>query len=225
MSRDHLGQFTVGSNLGFARGVLLLEDCEGTFVWTATGTGGDDVHAWATAAAFMGINGLRLKTRTTGAAAADWLTAARTFGFPETGLLVARVRIAGVSMAAIDQMGITLVAANGTRLWQSALVVQPNVPSCSYLNAAGGLTAIPALAYRPGDLSYQTLELVIDLLANEYLEASWCGVRADLAGAGLSDSGADATRRAYLGASVVSLAAAPAEIYLDNLYVGEFLDL
>jgi len=215
----------VSSNLGFARGVLLLEDCEGTFTWVDSGTGGDDVHEFATAAAFMGLQGMRLKTRTTGAAANDYVMVSKPMGYPESGLCVARARIAVPALAAVGGFTLAVVARNGTRRWQGELVVSPNAPTVEYLNAAGAWTAVAALAYAPVVFGFVTLEVALDLRSMEYVEGAWNGARADLAGVSMYDAAADTARGLTLAVSVRAAGAAAAELYADNLYVGEFLDV
>ena len=102
--REFQARVPIGSNMMFARGVLLLDDCDGTLGWVASGTGGDDVHAFSTDYAFSGVNSLKLVTRTTGAAAGDTLTVARVVEYPESGLLVYRARVLFLNKARIDQL-------------------------------------------------------------------------------------------------------------------------
>jgi len=224
MGREFIAWAGLSDQAGFDPDVLLLDNCEGTFSWVATGTGGGDTHEFALQAALGGRYGLQLKTRVGGAMAGDWLVGTRVFGYPERGLLVARLRMAGYMLATVGQMGFELGAADGTRLWQASLVVQPNVPSCSYLNALGGLTAIAGLGYSPGELSWTTLELVIDLVTHRYVEAGWSGARVGLGGVALRDGGVDTSRWASLGARVETSGAAAAEVFFDNVYVGELRD-
>lgn len=225
MGRDHLGQFQMGSDLAFARGVLLLEDCEGTFNWIASGTGGDDVHAFATAAAFMGGHGMQLKTRTTGTSPNDILTASKNFSFPESGLLVARCRLAMVQQAAIKYVGFRVGFCAGAEVYQARLKHTPATPKVEYQEAGGADVPVAGMGFVTLDGAFCTLELVVDCLANKYVSLAWNGVRADLAGVALFDGGAASIRYAYVALDVVTVGAAPAEMYVDSVYVGEFLDL
>lgn len=225
MSRDHLGQFTVGSNLGFARGVQLLEDCEGTCNWSVSGTGGDDVHAFATVAAFMGLNGLRLKTRVTGAAENDYVMLSRAIGLGESGLIVFRGRLALPAVTGVKYVSIGVGIADGDRLyagWMSWTQVGGAVLICGPAGAgvASGVQATGLVGRE-----WVTWELVIDGRAMEYEEVAFNGSRARDVGVALWDSGADAHRWVGLDLMVWADANAPAEMYVDNMYVGEFLDL
>ena len=223
--RDHLGNFVVSGDLGFARGVLLLEDCEGTFTWVVSGTGGDDVHGFATAAAFMGLNVMQLKTRKSGAAANDYLTVSKPMGFSESGLCVLRARVAVPVLAVVGDLTVAVLARNGTRRWQGELVVDPNTPKVEYINSGGTWTAVAALAQTPVVFGFVTIELALDLTAMQYLEGAWNGVRASLAGVSMYDVAADTSRGLTVAISVRAAGAAAAEIYVDSVYVGEFMDL
>jgi len=225
MSRDHLGQFMMASNLAFARGVLLLEDSEGTFTWTPSGTGGDDVHAFATAAAFMGLNGIQLKTRTTSAAADDLLSVQKWCQFPESGLLVLRARIASPALAAVKAIYLTASVHDGALNAQGQMMWSPNTPRVAYQNLAGAAVPITEMAFTTENLAFITLELVLDLDAMNYIAIAWNGIRKLLPAIPMYAVGSSALREVILGVSVTSIAAAPAQAYVDTVYAGEFLDL
>jgi len=225
MSRDHLGQFMVSSALGFGRGILLLDDCEGTFNWTVSGTGGDDVHEFATAAAFMGLKGMRLKTRTTGAAANDYVAAARAVGHGEGGLLVIRARVASPDVSVVKNLVMQVTHCDGVNDYSANINIRMSAGTVAYLDAAAAAVAMPDLAQTFTDGAWFTIELVLDVLTHEYLECFCNGTRVDLAGAGVYDVGASTERGAIVSLSVIAVGAAPAEMYADNIYVGEYLDL
>jgi len=225
MGRDHLGQFNVSSNLGFARGVLLLEDCEGVNNWTVSGTGGDDVHAFAAASAFMGGFGFNLATRTTAAAQNDLLQVVKLVGYPETGLVVARVRLMFPNLTGAASVNLLIDAFNSVRQYAAMLSIAPATGVVSYYNSAGGMTVVGALAGPIQANAWATMELVMDLLAFQYMEAAWDGSRVSLGGAGMNNIAASTYRECRVGISIVASAAPPATLAMDNLYVGEFLDV
>lgn len=225
MSRDHLGQFMVSSSLGFARGILILEDCEGTMNWTVSGTGGDDVHAFATAMAFMGTYGLSMATRTTAAAQNDLLQVVKLVGYPETGLLVLRARLMFPDLTGAASVNLVCAAFNGVREWVGMLSIIPATGVVSYYNSVGGMTNVAGLAGLIQANGWATMELVVDMLRMEYIEAAWNGRRADLSGASLNDAAATTYRECRIGLSIVASAAPPARLAADNIYAGEFLDV
>lgn len=223
--RDHLGMFALSSDLKFAKGILLLDDCEGAFTWTPTGTGGDDVHEYAAAAAFTGDTGMRLKTRTTSAAAGDTLGVYKWLSYPESGLAVVRARLASPTIAAPQSIEMVISVCDGSNLYQAQIGYRPNTPDGYYINSAGAVVSIPQWAFGNHDLQFSTMELVIDTRALQYLTAHWNGTSISLAGLALEDMGAYASRGLQALLGVTTIAAAPAELYADNIYVGEYLEV
>lgn len=225
MSRDHLGQFMVSSSLGFARGILLLDDCEGTFTWVPTGTGGDDVHEFATVAAFMGLKGMRLKTRTTGAAANDNLTASKMVSYPESGLLVVRGRFASPDVSLCLGVGLSCLDDDGVTQYIPELYWIPGSAEVGYVSAASAYVPIAALATVFLDGQWYTWELVYDCLTHRYVSATFNGTRVSLANIGARTPGASSGRGVQVRVFVSAAGAAAAELYADSIYAGEFLDL
>jgi len=224
MSRDYFGNLPVVAGMAFSRDILLLDDCEGTFTWQTAGTGGDDVHEYLAAAAYAGTAGLHLKTRTTDAAENDLLLAQKWFGYPETGLLVARAKIASPSWAAVKAINFIAVHGDGARNYNGQLKYTPATGVVAYANAAGVATAIAALAHLELEYQFTTWELVIDCRTHQYLSVAINGLRASLVGVALWDSAAATQRYAGLALSLTTSGAAPAELYASHIYAGENLE-
>lgn len=224
MGRDHFPNIPIGAGMGFARGVMLLDDCEGTFTWTVVGTGGDDVHAFATAAAFQGTYGLQLKTRTTAAAEDDYVQITRSMSYPESGLLVFRLRLLSPDISLCKAITIQLGISDGVNNYLASIVLRPSTPAAGYGNVLNAFVAFATAVCPVMDAQWLTLELVFDTLAHNYIEAYVNGYREDLAGVPVYAAGADADRRSYAVVMVDAAGAAAAEIYVDNIYVGEYLE-
>ena len=224
MSRDWFGSIPIVDGLGFARGIMVLDDCEGTCTWVISGTGGDDVHEFAVAAAFQGTYGLRLATRATGAAADDYVQAVKVFGFPESGLLVARVKIGSVDVSDVKTARLNLQWSNGVKGYSASVHLMMSAGTAQYLNSAGTYTAIACLAQTFSDQAWYTLELAVDCIDNEYVGVFFNGTRVDLADIDVYEAGADTERGAKVGLAVYAVGANQAEIQVDNIYVGEFRD-
>lgn len=224
MSRDWFGTIPVVDGLGFARGIMVLDDMEGTMTWVVAGTGGDDVHALAAAAAFQGTYGLSLATRVTAAAEDDYVQVVKQFGYPESGLLVARCKILGVDVSAIKTARLNLQWSDGIRLYSASVHLMMSAGTCQYLAAAGTYTAIAGLAMTFTDAAWYTFELAVDCRTNEYVHAFCNGERVDLSDIAVYDTGADTAQRALVGIAVYAAGAASAAIYVDNVYVGEMRD-
>ena len=223
--RDNLGNPLSSSRPEFARGVLLLEDCEGANNWIFSGTGGDDVHAFAATAAFTGGFGLHLATRTTGTAPADSLTALRWVGFPESGLLVLRAKIKSPDISDTAPLVLTAQIYNGTRMYVAEIHYSAATGTCEYVNGALANINLPALAQVIEDQQWVTFEMVVNVRTFEYITVTINGLAADLDGIAIGDVAATTARALAVGVGVTSAAAAVAEIDADNMYAGEFLNL
>jgi hypothetical protein len=223
MPRDFLPGFNVAANMGFAKGVLLLEDFNSSLTWIITGTGGDDVHEVAAQAAFSGAYGLRLKTRTTSAAANDVVFATRFFSWPESGLVVLRGRFALVDSTKVSKVQVDLFLRDGSRLYEAQLLYQPNTPALSYLGSAGVPVPLASAVWSPLNDQWVQVEMIVDALSFEYVSVMANGVREVLPGVAIYDVAASSLRGADVRLSVVAIGAAPAEAYFDDLYVGEFV--
>jgi hypothetical protein len=223
MGQEFFQSRIVESSFGFGRGILLLEDCEGYIQWSKSGTGGDDILTMSNVAAFRGSYGMRLKTRTTGAAAGDEIFASRCLGWPESGRLVYRARIRPVGDAAIASVGLQLAVGNGVRIHLAGLAYYPNTGEVKYVDDTGGWVAIAALGQLILDIEWVSVEIVLDVLTFAYVSVCCNGLRASLAGVGMYDSGASTRRYVNPGVQVLTAGAAPAEAYADDFYVGEFL--
>lgn len=224
MSQDYFGNLPIVAGMAFSRTVLLLDDCEGTFTYAVTGTGGDDVHEYLAAAAFSGTAGLHLKTRTTLAAADDYVSAQKLLSYPETGLLVARLRLAAVDLSLHQQIDIVVGEDDGTHQYAGQLNVIDTSGDTSYVDAAGAAQAIAAIAPPTLDSQWLTVELAIDCKTHTYLHALVNGTRVSLAGIPLHDLGATSGRASWFILSITTAGAAPCELYASHLYVGENLE-
>ena len=223
--RDHLGQNLIGSDLGFARGILLLDDCDGGFLWEITGAAGDAVHDVNGVAAFRGSGGLRLITRTAGAAIGDGMTISRRVSFSESGLLVYRLRICFPDVSRMGTVPLEVYVEIGGHEYLAALLWRPKTPDVRYMNDLGGFTAIPALAFGVSDGAWTMWEMVLDVAAFRYLSVSLGGVHVDMGGVGLLDAGATAPRQIGVWLGFETAVNAPATVYVDDVYVGEFVDV
>jgi hypothetical protein len=225
MGREFIGRRCLSERMGFGRGVLFLENCEGTCNWIATGTGGNDWHGFTTTAAFRGKYGVRLKTRTTAPEADDWVQMARTVSYPESGLLVLRLRWSVLAKNQAKWVVVGLVADDGNRRYEAFLRLSTSASVVHYGNAAGGFTQIGEMSQTFVSLAWYAVELVIDCRAHQWIEVIFGGVRKSLAGVALYDAGATAGRGTTCLVRVTTREAGPAEVVVDDVYVGELLEV
>ena len=223
--RDHLGNPFFSGRPDFARGILLLDDCEGTFTYQVDATAGDYVAAYAVGAAWTGTKGLQLRTRTTGAAQFDYVTATKEFAPSASGLLVARLRVAMWTKARLLHFTVTLDYASGTRRYTARLRHEPNTPATTAPTTAGAHVTLAGGAVLIPDLAWVDVELVIDLRTQTYLSARFAGIDLPVAGLAMWDQAADTGWYCRVRVTTEAIGANCAEIIADNLYVGEYLEL
>jgi len=220
--RDFFGNIPIVAGMGFARGVMLLDDCEGTFTYIVSGTGGDDTHEYATAAAWQGAYGLHLKTRVTGSTNNDVVILQKLFDYPATGLLVARLRLAPMVVANCGALSLSLLIDDGAQQYNGTIALLVSTAAVKYLNSAGAYAAITALATTFTAAHWYTLELAINCKAAHYQHVRFNGLEADLSALALDNTAATAGRCAQLALTAQATAAGPAEMYADNILVTEF---
>lgn len=221
MSQSHKLTSLQRPELQFSRGIALLEDCEGTFLWTEAGTGGDDVHQFATAAAYHGTNGMELITRTTDTADGDLLSVKRYLGALKAGRLVARGLVGFPDVSDCQAFRVEILMTDGTDIWQAKIAFAPNTPQGGYYDSANSFTAVAGFAVGLSDGFWAQWEVVIDTMAMEYISMRWCGVEQSLAGLGLYDSGNSDSRVVSIDLEIEAAIAAPCTVYQDSIFVGE----
>ena len=220
--RDHFGSFPLVSGMGFSRGVHVLDDCEGTLTWIISGTGGDDVHEYATVAAWQGAYGLRLKTRVTATAENDYVAAQKIFDHPYTGFLLMRLRLATPLVANCKSLSAGFRDDDGAQQYLAQLALYPATGLVKYCDAAGAYVAIDALAQTFAASSWLTLEIAIDCLTHKWLYVLLNGVKVDLSTISLYNDAATASKAAQAIIMVTASAAGAGEAYLDNILVTEW---
>jgi len=222
--RDYFGNLPIVSSMGFMRGIMVLDDCEGTMTWIVTGTGGDDVHAYETAAAWQGEKGLHLKTRTTATAQDDWVHLQKIFDHPASGLLVARLRLCTPDAAKTKSIIVTLRDDDGSQQYAAAIMLAPATNKIYYLNSAGAYVELTAIPQTFANYNWYTLELAADCRTHKYLHVRFNGLSADLSAQAMYNDAATSGRSAQLRLLVTAAVTGPGEAYMDNIYVGEYLE-
>lgn len=225
MSRDHIGSFNVSSGLSFARGILLLDDCEGTCNYIKSGTGADPVVDFAAAAAFIGTNGLRIQTRSTTPAQYDIASATKLISLPGSDYVLWRMMCMFPDVSLVEQVALRMYVYYLTNIWQAELRFTPNTPVMQYVNSAGAAANITALSKGVQDNQWFDIELAIDLGKLTYLSARYNGSEADLSAFALYDTGNSALSTLKLNVEIGSAGAAQATAYFDQIYCGEYQNL
>lgn len=219
MGREFIPAAGLSDGAGFESDVLLLDNCEGTCVWTFVDMSGDEVREFAAAAAYEGCKGLLMTTRTTDAAADDYIDAWRLVGYPEHGLLRFGGRICLPDVSGVGYVDWAVRAFSGPRRRFVELMYWPSTPEACYLDRLEMPVVVPAFAYRLVDGQWVDWEIELDLLAPAYVSLTLAGERVALPGVPCKDSAWVEPRRIEVCVGFGSAAAAPATMYVDNIYV------
>lgn len=222
MSREHVGSFNIGDTLKFAKGILLLEDCEGTLVWNISGNAGDYAGTFETAAAFFATKGLELVTRVTNPAENDLASAQRYLPYPKSELVVLRALIGLPDVSKVKYVSLNFYAFDGAMQRRATLFWYPNVPKLERKNSAGGDSVISGYGQTVRDGIWTSMTVVLDLNAFEYLACELLGIHTSLEGLAMLEVGASTDRHLSFVATVCADGAAAATVYWDSLYCGEF---
>jgi len=223
--RDHLGQFQIAGNLNFARGIHLLDDCEGAMNWILMGTGLDPSVEFIPEAAFSGSHGMALTTNEIGPAENDTATAYKVFALPESGLIVFRFRFTCPVIATVKTVAISIIVGNGTDVWHARATWNQVTGAITYLNAAAAEVASGCSTQITNSMVWSTFELTIDTKTHLYKHISIGDSRVKDLNVSMFNTGASTQKLVETEIIVKAVAAAKATVYADTFYAGEFIDL
>ena len=213
----------VGSSLQYERGILLLEDFEGTENWDEEGTGADFEVSHETVAAFFGTNGLRIMTRTTDPADGDYVLGEKWFPPGQSDLVVVRFRWSCPDVSKLEDFRVTVHMADGTNEYQAGLKFTPNETKLYYLNSGGTYTEISGYTQGGKDRMWEIVEFQFDMGLHEYLKVLFHGIETDLSDNSIYSAGADTDVWCKIGLRAEASGAAAAQARIDALYIGEFV--
>jgi len=225
MGRDFLGNFNVSSDMQFSRGILLLDDMEGTDLWTASGNAGDYDVSLDTAAAFFGTKGLNMKSRVTSPASGDYVKALRLIPFPGSDLCVIRFRVCLPDVSKLDKFRLLVQFFRSSRSRIAGLEYHPNDPDLKYQDSVAGWTVLSGYDQAVVDGEWFTMELALDLATAKYIHVELNGIRTDFTEPFFDNSDASGYRYCQFSFYAYTAGAAAVSAYVDAVYCGEFLDV
>ena len=225
MGQEFVGSFPVGSIMGFAKGVLLLDDCEGACNWSVEGTDAGVAATNDTAAAFMGAKGLKVTSGATDPAEGDYVAAKFGMNRPETGLLVFRGKMRIPDLTKVGEISLGVHYFRGGIQYTTSIDFRPNTPIGYYRDAANAQIEVAAWNQIFVATTWMAFELVIDTVIHKWISATLADVKMDLSAVSLYNAGAAAYDLVVLWLQHTTAGANAALMYYDNLYAGEFLQL
>ena len=225
MPRDHVGLYPVSSQMGFSRGVLLLDDCEGSFNWNATGTGSDFAASYETGAAFMGTKGISMATKTTTPAANDNCQIERNMPYPESDLMTMRMRCCLPVVSVVKYVHFNVYPYDGAFQWQAEMLWVP-VDGTVWMSIPDNQSIeLPGVFWEVVAGGWVTMEFTVNLKDHKWITGMFNGIRADLSAYGINDLSANTKRYMRISIKVVAIGAAVTTMYCDFVYAGEYVEL
>ena len=200
-----------------SRGVSLIDDFEGTFLWTRTQSAGDASGEASATAAYHGTNGFLLKTRATDPADGDWVTASRLVCVPQSGVFVARCRFSFPDVSDVEKFMIGFTMASQGTAKTGGVIISPNTPAFSFINSTGSSSVAEAITYGPKDGSWHTLEVVLNFSTEKYVAASFDQTEADLSGEAFCAGIPSTTTYYQLEFYLETTGANQAIVYIDDV--------
>ena len=226
MGRDHLRQFPIGGDLGFTRGILMLDQCEGTPAWQKAGTGSDHALAYDAAAAWVGEKGLKVTTRTTTPTAGDFVQCFRHVEHVETGLVVLRYKFSWPTLSQVQKTEVYLAQDDGDDVWQAMIRWVQADGFVTYQDSSSSQSATIITAGSLLNKQWAAIELVIDLKKHQYVSVRMFGTLVDLSGVGMFFSeGGGSAKSMLVELRHYAAGANAAAMHYDYLFLGEFFGL
>jgi len=225
MPGDSQSAYAIGTDAQYRRGILFLDDMEYATPYVVTGTGADFACAVDPAAKLFGVKGLKLDTKTTTPAEDDYVKALIQICYPETDLLVARLRLGYPDVQKTKDVQVALRVKNGAREYLAAIKYDSEAKLVYYWSSGGAWEPLTGYGYTQTGILWTLFDMSIDLGLKEYLTILLLGVETSLANLAFQDVGASLERVVTFEIINTALTAAISTIYVDSLYVGEFEEL
>jgi len=193
---------------------IFHDDCEGTEPYSVTGTGTGWEAKYAPAAAYVGLNGLDVETRETGAAGSDFCRAdllmpANIKPIIRFQCLLARKPLTSTNF----RTNIMLTADDATTLYLAQIQLTWQTPSIAYLKKTNGTWDITVIdTWHPNyqDKGWNHLQFAINVATGCWHEIIMNGLRLSIPTAPLSP-GATQTYAPYLKLRLETWALAPTQ--------------
>jgi len=218
--RNRKGQYKINGNPLFSSGLLFLDDCEGTCTWIMGGTGGDSTVSHETTAAFMGLKGLRLVTRTTTATTGDNVQARRYFPYAKAGPLYFKCLFMMPDTVRTNNMVFEFDIFNGTRCYTAGISYDPADGNLHYRNNAGVYTSIAGTVYLPVGDAWINMEIAIDTEKKQYIGVKCGHNEVSLVGTAFQNYAAGLYHTNKMTLTIQTASNNPLTVNFDNFYAG-----
>jgi len=220
--RLDLAPITVEAIVPVEATVLLTDGFEEIFRWSVAGDGADWIAERRVVAGFQGDYGLYLKTRTTGAAENDVVTASCGLAYyrqRKVEVLLRFLLAGGVIPKYID-FALKVYDSEGT--WRAQIRRDASAGVWQYRDSAGLFQTIPGLPTEIGAGSWYMLSFEVDGASHQYGKVRFLGETIDLAPLGFYKELAAAKDRHLDIIITITKPTIPIpELYVDDILIRE----
>lgn len=200
------------------------EDAEGANAWTASGTGGDDLHTFDATAAHAGTKGILLATRLTGATTGDVVHYERELALPADPLqhLHAWTKVLGEALT--GRFLIALEFYTGVNIWKAHLEYDFPVPGAFVITYGEETPILPTVTPGHAQGTWLPWDLWIDTSTWTYRRAAMAGHSAELKPLKMSDLGETAETKLIVRIDLYNATNARTTAHLDDLSLALYHD-
>lgn len=221
MGQEYIRSGIVAGDNQRGLGLLYYDDFEGLLGFSAAGDGSDYVVEHDNTVAFMGSQSLHLKTRTTGAADDDEVSATREMCISPHGIFLWRCYFMCPDVSDCKGLRFELNVYDGTANRQGYIYLYPSSGEVCYLNSAGGVTELTDMAHALVDNAWNLFQFKLNFKKYRYNSVSLNNLHHDFDDIKLRNAGASTSLYAGATVKLIATSAAPAEAYIDNLIIRE----
>lgn len=225
MPGDIESAFSTGVAAIYKKSVLLLEDFTIKPTIIETGTGADFNIIVHESSRFHGASGLKLSTKTTTPAEDDYVKAEISFCYPVVMRLCARARIRIATSAKVKDYQIEINKYTGVAHYKAAFKFDNEVHKLYYWSSGGAWVEVAGYAFTMPDDIWTLFDMVLDLNTATYKQVTLHGVETPFNGPAVENVGASTARYATISFICTALIGEVASIDVDEVYVGEQVDL
>ena len=221
MAEEYTRRSTVLGILPIAGQLIFADNFEGLLQWRETGFGGDTIFELDPTVAFTGNQSLYMKTRLTGPAAGQTVTADRNLYFHPSKLLTFSSHFLMPDPTLIERVLFSLLWYDGVTRHRAQVVYFPNTPKWTFLDSAGDATDISGFDVELNLLAWHEVTLKVDFLNDRYLFLQADHLFADLPAQALEPFIQATPTYIQASISIATIGAAPCDLNIDNIALHE----
>lgn len=201
---------------------IFYDDCSGTYRYQNTGDGADFSSEYLTSAAFIGTNGIQMRTRTTNPAADDYVTLSKTLHLPPSKL----IRLQLSAMNPLTSPNLHLIASlhwyDGTNVYMCRIRLTMADEKVYYCSGWAPVYTDTGLHWYHEAYAWNRLDISANINEGKFHRLTVNEQTLDMSAISLPSTASGLTPHLMFQVSVITAANARATAYFDQfLLTGE----